>query len=833
MTGRRVAIVAVSHSAELAAGVAQLAAQMAPDVTIIGVGGSDGGLGTSFAAITDALQRADSAAGIVVLYDLGSARLTSESAIELLDPQLAERIDVVDAPLVEGAIAAAVEAESGAGRAAVTAAARSAAGAGPAGAGTAGPAGAEEAGAAGAEGPAATGAEAAQGRAAAGPAGTAGAAGAGAAGAGAEAAAQPTAPVLTRSVRLRNKLGLHARPVAELIRQLAGLDAQVRIGRSGKPATDLRSLLGVVTLALRGGETAELSASGPDASAALDRVEGLIETGFGEEDVSTTGPGSAQPADSAPSGLPRPGAAAATAQAPARGAPGRAIGPAVRVAVPDVPDRPGSGADRERSRLNAALEAATRRLAAGDPMSRAHAVLVTDPQLWTAAERGLAGGLAAEPAWWHAVTALAEQLAASPDELVAARAADVREAGAAVLNELGEVVDRIPPGGALQGAVLVADELGPGEVARAVERGAVAIALSRGSPTAHAVLVGRNLGVPMVLGAGRELDNLRPGAVLDVDGTTGTVEVDPPDLAERQEEVEAAALRSARERELAAAPVQFQGLPIRVAANIGSAAEARAAVAAGADGVGLLRTELLMIDLPELPDEDAQTGQLAEIFEALGERPVVVRVLDVGGDKPMRALALDPQHNGFLGVRGLRWLLRHPDVLHTQLRAICRAGVGHHVDVMAPMVTVAAEAVAFREAVDRAVGSLTADGIAAARPDRIGVMIEVPAAALATDEIGAEVDFVSVGTNDLVAYTMAADRAEPDVAALADPSATAVWRLLDQVCAGAARGSADVSVCGELAADDRYAARLVRLGVTELSMAAGRIPAVKALLRAG
>jgi multiphosphoryl transfer protein len=814
MTGPRVAIVAVSHSAELAAGVAELAAQMAPDVTIIGVGGSDGGLGTSFDAISNALQRADSGAGIVVLYDLGSARLSTESAIEFLDPQLAEQIDIVDAPLVEGAIAAAVEAESGADRAAVTAAARSAAGAGPAGEGTAddgiaGAAGAEEGGEA-----------------------------------GARATAQAATPELTRSVRLRNKLGLHARPVAELIRQVASLDAQVRIGRSGNPATDLRSLLGVVSLALRGGETAELSASGPDASTALDRVEALIETGFGEEDASTSGPGSARPADSAPSRLPRPAGpgsgpgrtgpgAGPAAQAPARGAPGRAIGPAVRVTVPDVPARPGSGADRERTRLHAALEAATRRLAAGDAMSRAHAVLVADPQLRTKAERGLADGLAAEPAWWHAVTMLAEQLAASPDELVAARAADVREAGAVVLTELGEVVDRIPPASALRGAVLVADELGPGEVARAVERGAVAIALSRGSPTAHAVLVGRNLGVPMVLGAGQDLENLRPGALLDVDGTAGTVQADPPDLAERQQSVAAAAERSARERELAAAPVQYRGRPIRVAANIGSMAEARAAVAAGADGVGLLRTELLMLDLPQLPDEDAQTAQLTEIFEVLGERPVTVRVLDVGGDKPMRALALDPQHNGFLGVRGLRWLLRHPDVLHTQLRAICRAAVGHHVEVMAPMVTVAAEAIAFREAVGQAADSLAAGGIAYTQPDRVGVMIEVPAAALATDEIGAEVDFVSVGTNDLVAYTMAADRAEPDVAALADPSATAVWRLLEQVCAGAARSNADVSVCGELAADDRYAPRLVDLGVTELSMAAGRIPAVKALLRAG
>jgi phosphocarrier protein FPr len=347
------------------------------------------------------------------------------------------------------------------------------------------------------------------------------------------------------------------------------------------------------------------------------------------------------------------------------------------------------------------------------------------------------------------------------------------------------------------------------------------------------VLVGRNLGVPMVLGADRQLDDLRPGAVLDVDGTAGTVVADPPDLAERQRVVGAAAQRAERERELAAAPVQFHGRPIRVTANIGSVAEARAAVAAGADGVGLLRTELLMLDCPRLPDEDAQAAQLAEIFEVLGDRPVVVRVLDVGGDKPMRALALDPQHNGFLGVRGLRWLLRHPDVLHTQLRAICRAAAGHRAEVMAPMVTLAREAAAFREAVGEAVRSLAADGIAFASPDRIGVMIEVPAAALAADEIGTQADFVSVGTNDLIAYTMAADRAEPDVASLADPSAAAVWRLLDQVCQGAARAGADVSVCGEMAGDERFAPRLAGLGVTELSMAAGRIPAIKRLLRAG
>jgi phosphocarrier protein FPr len=275
----------------------------------------------------------------------------------------------------------------------------------------------------------------------------------------------------------------------------------------------------------------------------------------------------------------------------------------------------------------------------------------------------------------------------------------------------------------------------------------------------------------------------------------------------------------------------FAGRRIMVEANIGSVAEARAAVEAGADGAGLLRTELLLLDQPALPDEDTQRAQLSDIFAVLGGRPVTVRVLDAGGDKPVRALRLDPVRNGFLGVRGWRWLAAHPDVLRTQLRAICRAAPGYQIDVMAPMITVAAEAAAFRGAVRAAVDSLAAAGLAHAPPRRIGVMIEIPAAAVAADQIAAEADFLSVGTNDLIAYTMAADRTEPGVAGLADPAATAVWRLLEQVCAGAARHGRPVAVCGELAGDERFARRLAGLGVTGLSMAASRIPAIKALLR--
>lgn len=817
MTGPRVALVLVSHSARLAAGVAEVAAQMAPDTTVIAVGGTgDGGLGTSFEAISDALARADSAAGVIVLYDLGSARLTAETALEFAGPDAASRAEIVDAPLVEGALAAAARAQVGGTRAEVAAAARSAGG--PA-------AGTEETGSrepdghtgpAGPEGPAGT----------AGPAGT---------------------TALHRSVLVRNPLGLHARPAAELSRRASELDARVLVGRPGGPRADLRSLLAVVGLAIRGGDTVDVLASGPDAAAALDLVTGLIGAGFGELATDAPRPGAPGPGGTAPS-APGPGEPGGTgpdgtgpgAAEPGTGrpggtgaSPGRAIGPAVRLAALDVPARPGAGQAVEQRRLAAAVAAAATELERGGPLARAHAVLLRDPQLQDAAAAGLAAGLAAESAWWRATTELAAGLAGSADELVAARAVDVREAGAAVLTRLGTASDRIPPAGELRGAVLVADELGPGEVAAVAERGGVAVVLSGGSPAAHAVLVARNLGLPMVLGTGRLLAGVRAGAILDVDGTSGRVLADPPGLDRRRAEVAAQARRQARLRELAAGPVTVGGTLIRVEANIGSLAEARAAVAAGADGVGLLRTELLLLDSAELPGEDAQAAQLSEIFAVLGGRPVVVRVLDAGGDKPVRALRLDPIHNGFLGVRGWRWLQQHPGVLHTQLRAVCRAAPGHHVEIMAPMITLASEAAAFAAAVGRAAASLAADGIVHARPARVGVMIEVPAAALAADEIAAEVDFLSVGTNDLVAYTMAADRTQPSVAALADPSATAVWRLLEQVCAGAARGGADVSVCGEMAADERFAARLVGLGVTGLSMAAGRIPAVKAQLRAG
>ena len=772
-----VRLVLVSHSRALAEGVAELAGQMAPDVELRAAGGGDdGGLGTSFDRINEALADPPEA-GVVVLYDLGSALLTTESAVEFLDEDEQARIEVVDAPLVEGALAAATTAQGGADRAAVAAAARSAGG----------------------------------------------------------RAAEPSTPEadqpadVSATVQLVNPLGLHARPAAELVRALSGRDAAVRITQ-GERGADARSVLDVVQLALRGGDEITVSATGPDAKAAVDRALELIRGGFGEADTTTDTPtGSAARPSTDPVGS-QP--AEADGQRARPGAPGRALGPLVRAGAIDVPDEPArrSPAD-ERSRLRTAVATASKRLQRTGELGQMHAVLLGDPSLQAAADERIEQGRAAQSAWWRAVQDSAERLAAAGDELIAARAVDVRDAGAAVLTDLGVKAERMPKDAA--GAVLAVDEIGPGELGEFAARGGAGIVLAGGSPTAHAVVVARGLGLPMVIRAGSGLDAVATGTLVAIDGGSGAVVVDPPDADAIRAGIEADLEAARVAREAATTPVMVEGRQVLVAANVASVAEAEAAVRNGADGVGLLRTELLLLDGASLPNEDEQVAALQQIFSVLGERPITVRVLDAGGDKPVRALNLDPQRNGFLGIRGLRWLLANSDVLHTQLRAICRAANGRRVSVMAPMVAVADEALAFRDAVQRAVESLTGTGVPFAAPEKIGVMVEIPAAALAADEIAEHADFISIGTNDLVSYTMAADRTEPGVADLLDNDATAVWRIIEQACVNAIAGGAEVAVCGEMAASPVHAAKFVRYGVGELSMAPAAIPRVKAALLGG
>ncbi|WP_083915485.1 dihydroxyacetone kinase phosphoryl donor subunit DhaM [Demetria terragena] len=764
-----VGLVVVSHSAGIASGVCELASQMAPSITIAPAGGDDdGALGTSFTLIQEALERADTGDGVVVLYDLGSALLTTEMVVEMGDPDVVDTWRIVDAPLIEGTIAAAVEAEGQGDLDAVALAAQKTGGAAP-----------EE-----------------------------------------EADGSPEGDTSEREVEIVNPLGLHARPAAALARMVSDVGTKVSVSVRGGPPVDLRAIMSVVGLATRRGDVVRLVASGVRAAQALDRVAGAIMDGFGESGADGSWATATRDASDERSA--------------AGGSPGVAVGPLHRLeSLPrTIPADQSSKPDDDRAeldKLSHAIDKAAKLLDAGNDIARAHAAMIRDPELLSMAHERVGQGAAS--AWWEAVNLHADAAAASPDEVIAARAVDVREAGLVVLRQLDVFLDRI--GERVRDCVLLADEIGPGEVPKLLEHGCAGVVLRNGSPTAHAIVVARGLGLPVIVNVGSVLDDIKDGQIVIADGSTGTVEPAPTaeaiQTAEQNARTDAAATLELRA--MASEPVTYQGKPVLVAANVGSLVEAHAAVENGADAIGLLRTELLLLERDSYPTEDEQVADLTAILHVVGDRPTVIRVLDAGGDKPVRSLDLDPLHNGFLGVRGLRYLLEHPDLLRTQLRAIFRASKGHQVAVMAPMVTVPDEARAFRTHVDEALESLRADDLEHDEPTGVGVMIEVPAAALTARAFGGIVDFVSVGSNDLLSYLAAADRTEAGTAHLLDTGSPALARLLDAVTEDSTAVGLPIAICGELAGDPTHTQALLDRGVHELSMAPARIPLVKKIIR--
>ncbi|WP_394827295.1 dihydroxyacetone kinase phosphoryl donor subunit DhaM [Pendulispora albinea] len=782
MSPSMVGIVVVSHSARLAEGVCEVAAQMAPDVPLRPAGGTDEGhVGTSFDKILAAATEADTGAGAVILYDLGSAKMSADLVAETND-----RLRVVDAPLVEGALAAAVTAQSGASLDAVVEQARSSGGArGVSGA---------EGGVSGAEG----GVPGAEG----------GVSGAEGGVSGAEGGHRPAEASLSRVLTLRNPHGLHARPAARLARIAAEHGVILRAGPAEGPLVDARSILALVALGLRGGRSVRIEVQGEKAAEALSIVQAAIEDGFGE-----------RAEDAAPSGV--------------AAVPGIAIGPLrrLRAAAPVLRDAPGDDPEAERATLEAALARVDRALAAErSDVAEAHRALLDDPELAAAARTAIANGLAAAPAWWRAVQRAREQLASSSDELIAQRAIDVTDVGLRVLSQLAPEATRVDVSH-LTSAIVLADDVTPSMVTELADAGIAGIVLAQGGVTAHSVVVARGRAIPMLVRAG-EHTGVADGTLAILDGDRGAL-IPAPEAhvledARARQVATAAARATALER--AHMPVTTaDGRTLTIAANVASPAEAELARKQGADAIGLLRTELFYVNEPDLPTEDEQAARIARILAPFTDREVTIRTLDAGGDKDIPALGLDPITHGFLGLRGLRYSLAHPRELHVQLRAILRAAASWKgiLSIMAPMVTTASEVLAFRAAIAAAARSL--EGTPHRLPDHTGIMVEVPAAAIAFDSMAPHVDFVSIGTNDLVQYIMAAERTNAHVADLYQPDHPAIWRALE-LLTRAASGK-KIAVCGEMAANADMARRLVDLGVEELSMASASIPAIKSALR--
>ena len=445
----------------------------------------------------------------------------------------------------------------------------------------------------------------------------------------------------------------------------------------------------------------------------------------------------------------------------------------------------------------------------------------------TPPSEAIGGGATAERAWHDAAQQVAERYRALDEPLLQERAADVLDVGRRVVTALTGDADGAGPEERI--GIVIAGELTPGDAATLDPALVTGIATAHGTATAHAAILARALGLPAVVGLGDTILQIPDGTTVLIDGEAGTLQVDPPDDVQRDaaERRERADQRRATARERAhETGATRDGTRIEVFANLGSAAEAAKAVELGAEGVGLLRTEFLFLDRAELPSEEEQAETLREIAVALDGRPLVVRTLDAGADKPLPALPMPPEANPFLGVRGIRLGLARPDVLGTQLRAILRVAAEHPLKVMLPMVATLDEVVAARAELDAARVETGVDA-----PLEFGIMVEVPAAALTAARLAEHVDFFSLGTNDLTQYTMAAERGDERLAPLLTGPQPAVLRLVKATVEAAAAHGGWVGVCGELAGDPAAAVLFAGLGVTELSMAPALVPEAKAALR--
>ncbi|MGI8519372.1 MAG: phosphoenolpyruvate--protein phosphotransferase [Actinomycetota bacterium] len=503
--------------------------------------------------------------------------------------------------------------------------------------------------------------------------------------------------------------------------------------------------------------------------------------------------------------------------------PGASVAPAWlhNQAPIDLPAGTVDDRETEVERLRGAIEGVAQALeeqaskASGElaEVLEAQAMMARDPELATSTEGMIkSDGTYAARAIIDAGEGYAEALAASDSEYMAARAGDIRDVCSRIARRcLGvpetEIRAMNSPG------IVVATELPPADVASLDKELVKGIATQEGSRSSHTAIVARAFGIPAVVAVSGLMDAISDDSVIALDGDEGTVHVDPDDDTRECTEQKTAARTGHRaqllKRVREGPSATNDGRVIEMAANAGSVAELRSALEAGAEGVGLLRTELLYIDRAEPPNEDEQVALLEEMTGLLGDRRLVVRTFDFGADKPVPFLDMEAVPNPALGVRGIRLAREQPELLETQLHSITRAAQNGKLAVMAPMVASVAEAEWFVEQVKRA-GGIDA-GV------EVGVMVEVPSAVLVAEMLAERLDFLSIGTNDLAQYLHAADRQQGSLSYLQDPFSPALLRAVEQVCS-AARDKAWVGVCGEAAGDPAWALVAVGLGVMELSM---------------
>jgi phosphocarrier protein FPr len=631
-------------------------------------------------------------------------------------------------------------------------------------------------------------------------------------------------------VKLRAGAGLHARPATNFVDIVNEFHSEVRVSYSGKTANG-KAMASLLKLGAEGGATLRLSASGPDADAVLAALKVGIESGLGDEDEKEPAASAARAWVPESSGRAIGGVAAS---------PGLAIGRlhhfrADHIVVKDT----GGNPDVEWSKLRDAIESAKGQLQdVYDSMKsrvgkneaaifRAHLAFLADAELAGEATALIEAHHSAAWSWQQTIERRVAEVKQASDHHIAARAADLHDVGQRVLRLLAETEHSeaaLPD----EPCILIADDLTPSDTAKLDPQRILGFVTVAGGPTSHTAIIARSLDIPAIVGAGAAVLELTEGITCILDGASGSLYTEPSAAELESARAFQVDMQRQREEENFARyqpALMTDGHRVEIVANIGKASEAATAVDAGAEGVGLLRTEFLFLERDTPPTEDEQFEAYSEMTRALNGLPLIIRTLDIGGDKVVPYLPQPKEDNPFLGIRGIRLCLRKPELFLPQLRAIYRASLTGPVKIMFPMIATLEDLRAAKEVAEQVRAELGAP------PVEIGIMVEVPSTVVMAAEFAQECDFFSIGTNDLTQYVLAMDRMHAALAKQVDGLHPAILRMIEQTVRGAESAGKWVGVCGGVAGDPRGAVILAGLGVTELSMSIPSIAAVKAHLR--
>lgn len=807
-----VSLVIVSHSHALAEALAALARQVAPaslSIAIVGgIGEDHQDFGTNALEIVEAIQSVFQEDGVLVFSDLGSAVLSAEMARDLLPEDQRPKIQLSAAPLVEGVLAAAVQASLGQPLTVVES-------------------------------------EALQ----------------------ALIPKQeqlreetvvlkspPSIPTPETSaknsivVKLTNPHGLHARPAAQFVQTVLAFDAQVTVQKQGQPQKIVpgNSLNALTSLGAIEGDEIVITAQGKQAQEVLRALQTLLQDKIPAlETTPVTSPKPVEIITVSTSEKKEKETAASIKGIPV--SEGIVIAPALfaKRQFTQPPQSSTSDPSTEWNRLQSAIQhtqiALEKRYQSivakiGENQAaifKAHQWMLKDPLLLEKAQHQILDrGQSAVAAWQSVIEETIQSMAQVEDPYIQQRSADVRDIGNQVLQELfGGAPLFVKPD---QSGILLVDELNPSDIAHLNPQKILGVITHAGAATSHAAILLKGLAIPSISGIDLNLLGIKEGEIIAMDGAQGLVWVHPSAELEDQLNTRRSLWLKQQQalsqiRHLPA--ITIDGRKVDVYANVGGLPEAQIAVQNGAEGVGVLRTEFLFLKRDTPPSEEEQVHLLEQIATTLENRPIIVRTLDIGGDKSLPYLPLSREFNPYLGVRAIRLSFQNPHLFSTQLRAILRAAKNYHLRIMLPMIATLEDIQRSRDWLEKSHQELEGQNIAHGWPVELGIMVEIPSAALLSARLADQVDFFSIGTNDLTQYTMAAERGNPGLLEYSDALHPAILMEIQKIVEAAHASGKWAAVCGEIASDLMAVPLLVGLDVDELSLVPNEIPHIKSIIR--